>query len=85
MKVLIFVKNEELKREELRAITERLEESSVPVEIIDPDTREGSCVAEIYDVFSTPSLFVTSDNGSVFQSWLGLYPSPSDVINAAAI
>lgn len=85
MKVLAFVKQENVQNENLERITARLKESGITVEVIDTETREGTQRAQTYDVYVTPSLFVITDFGVVTNSWIANWPSPEEVINASAI
>lgn len=44
------------------------------VETIDVDTREGTAIAELYDVTQYPTVLALSNDGSLLNSWMGKFP-----------
>lgn len=50
------------------------------IEVIDPETREGARVCEVYDIVEYPSLVALDDNGILQNIWRGLpLPTISEV------
>jgi hypothetical protein len=41
------------------------------LEVIDPDSREGTSKIRIYDIMQFPTLLVVDDFGSIVHSWSG--------------
>lgn len=50
------------------------------IDVVDPETREGARICEVYDVVEYPSLVALDDNGIVQNIWRGLpLPTISEV------
>ena len=50
------------------------------LEILDPETREGSGFCETYDIVEYPTLVALSDDGQIQNQWKGLpLPTLSEV------
>lgn len=50
------------------------------IEVVDPETREGARICEVYDIVEYPSLVALDDNGIVQNIWRGLpLPTISEV------
>jgi hypothetical protein len=47
------------------------------LETLDPDTREGVALSEIYDIVEYPTIIAVSDDGQILNSWRGLPPLPT--------
>lgn len=45
--------------------------SSVKLELLNIDTREGSATASLYDVMQYPAVMVVQADGSLQRSWIG--------------
>lgn len=39
--------------------------------VVDPDSREGANITQLYDIWQFPAVLVTQDNGAMQQLWLG--------------
>ena len=67
--------------EHARAIEEYLHDffrqTGKQLETIDPDTREGVALCEVYDIIEYPSIIALSDDGHIQNSWRGLPPIPT--------
>lgn len=42
------------------------------LEVVDPDTRDGSAFCEVYDIVQYPTLIAVDDSGRMVQTWPGL-------------
>lgn len=50
------------------------------LEVVDPDSPEGTTFAETYDILEYPTLIAVSDDGQVQNQWKGLpLPTISEV------
>lgn len=50
------------------------------IDVVDPETREGARICEVYDIVEYPSLVALDDNGIVQNIWRGLpLPTISEV------
>lgn len=85
MKVIIFKKSDNDRGLEEADLVGRLKDRGLNVEVLDTDEPDGSSLAEVYDVFSTPSVLVTMDNGTIVSSWIGQIPPENDIINASEV
>ena len=52
------------------------------VEYLDYDSKEASQLIDIYNIYSTPSFFVVSEEGILMEGWQGNLPRLSDLKNA---
>lgn len=50
------------------------------LEVIDPDSREGTTKAQIYDIMQLPALIVVDDFGSIVHSWIGEHLPMTDEV-----
>jgi hypothetical protein len=41
------------------------------MEVLNADTRDGSAMMSIYDIFDHPAILVLQDDGQVIHSWVG--------------
>ena len=75
MKVLILYKPNSEHSREVEEYVEELKKrsvgSSIRVEVLNANTRDGMAMASIYDVFSFPTIMVLRMDGSVQKSWEG--------------
>lgn len=42
------------------------------LDVVDPDTKEGSDLCQTYDIVEYPTLLATDDNGTMQNMWTGL-------------
>ena len=75
MKVLILYKpNSEHSRkveEYVEELKKRVIGTSIRIELLNANTRDGMATASIYDIFSFPTIMVLRMDGSVQKSWEG--------------
>lgn len=51
------------------------------IELIDIDSREGTALAELYDIMQFPALMAVSNDGSLLKTWLGpILPLMDEVV-----
>lgn len=80
MKVLIFV---EESGPESRAAAELVEKVKVDVDNVvsyqwgDEDTGN---IASLYDIYTTPAVLITRDDGTFVELWQGQLPTASEII-----
>lgn len=53
----------------LREIGGRM--SGEQARVVDPDSREGATIAQLYDIWQYPAVIVTQENGAMQMMWLG--------------
>jgi hypothetical protein len=65
----------------VEALSERLEQEQVDVELLDADSPRGIQMAESHDVMGRPALLLMRDDGTPVQVWQGEegLPTVSDV------
>jgi hypothetical protein len=77
MKAIVIYKPES---DHARAVEEYLRDflsrTGKELETMDPDTKEGSAMCEVYDIVEYPSVVAMSDDGQLQNSWRGL-PLPT--------
>ena len=81
MKVLVFTKNN-LSYSEEQAIGDferTLKSSDCDVEKVDLEEQGGSLKARVYDIFTAPSVIITTNDGAYIHGWLGSLPTASEV------
>jgi len=87
MKVLVFYRqNSEHARkveEYLRDLVRTHDIHEQDIRIIDPDTRDGSADASLYDVVSFPGVVVTDASGQFVHSWSGELPLMDELMSYA--
>ena len=82
MKIRLFIQGDAPEMRDIQEVVDRIKESSdIEVETLDIETREGKEVAEVYDIYATPSLLVTTDDGAVINSWIGKVPAEFELKN----
>jgi len=81
MKVLVFSKKDISVIEEnyLKDFYNTLQRDNYDVVSIDTEEVDGIAKAEIYDIYSTPSVVVTTNEGLFIQGWKGEIPPLSEV------
>ncbi len=52
----------------------RAQPTTRKIEAVDVDTREGTALAELYDVMQYPSVIAMRNDGSLLSSWMGKFP-----------
>lgn len=82
MKVVVLYRE---KSEHRRVVEEFVHEferrTSGQLELIDIDTKQGSDLAELYDVTEYPAVLATAEDGSMQNMWVG---EPLPLINEVA-
>jgi len=72
MRLLVLYKQNS---EQARPVEEFMHEftrrSGKEIEVIDPDTREGTNIAEIHDVVRYPAILALTDSGQPLNMWQG--------------
>ena len=85
MKLLVFYRqnSEETRRVDdyLHDLTRAHDVREQDIKIIDPNTREGSTDASLYDVLSYPGIVVTDNYGQYIKSWSGELPLMDELIS----
>lgn len=81
MRVIIVTKNE---TDYARTVSEYLRDftrqTGHELEVIDPDTPDGTSFCRAYDIVEYPTLIALSDDGALQQQWRGLpLPTISEV------
>ena len=61
------------------------EDYGVHVEFLDIEERNGKEVAEVYDVYTTPSFLLTTDEGVVLNSWIGKIPAEFELKSVVSL
>lgn len=69
-----------IEREALE-IGARLESEKATVEYIDLNSEESTLQSQLYDIYSSPSLVVTQDDGKFVECWRGEVPIESEIKN----
>ena len=87
MKLLVFYRqnSEETRRvtEYLRDLTRTHDIREQDIKVLDPNTREGSTEASLYDVLSFPGVVVTDMYGRYIKSWSGELPLMDELMSYA--
>ncbi len=72
MKVMVIYRpNSEYSRMTEEFLEQLNRDSSIKVQVIDCDSRDGIAMMQFYDIFDKPAILVTQDNGSLLNSWVG--------------
>lgn len=81
MKVLVFYKDASDHSREVRDYLADFERQTGHVlETIDPDSKDGSALAAVYDIVEYPTLVALSDDGQLQNTWRGTpLPTISEV------
>lgn len=87
MKILVFYRQ---KSDHARKVEEYLHDlvrmhdvKENNIKIIDPDTRNGSVDASLYDILSYPGIVVTDEYGKYIQGWSGSLPLMDELMGYA--
>jgi len=87
MKLLMFYRqnSEETRKVEeyLRDLTRVHDLREQDIKVMDPNTREGSTEASLYDVLSFPGVVVTDNYGQYIKSWNGDLPLMDELMSYA--
>ncbi len=82
----VFIHGDGPEMREAKDIVERLKETSdIEAEILDAEDREGKEVAKVYDIYTTPSFLLTTDEGVILNSWIGRLPAEFELKAAASV
>lgn len=85
MKLLVFYRqnSEETRRVEdyLRDLTRMHDVREQDIKVVDPNTREGSTDASLYDVLSYPGIVVTDTYGQYIKGWSGDLPLMDELMS----
>lgn len=85
MKLLVFYRqnSEETRRVEdyLRDLTRMHDVREQDIKVVDPNTREGSTDASLYDVLSYPGIVVTDTHGQYIKGWSGDLPLMDELMS----
>jgi hypothetical protein len=57
-----------------------LQETGKEILKYDKDTADGAAIAALYDILRFPSLFITTDDGTMIQLWNTDLPQLSEVL-----
>ncbi len=76
--VVLYKDNSEHARTVGEFLREFERRSGIKLETLDPDTREGSSFAQVYDIVQYPTIVALDDDGKLLSSWPGL---PLPLIN----
>jgi len=80
MRLKVFIKGDEPIMRDTEELVNRLKDTvNADIEFIDTESKEATSVVEVYEIFSTPSFLVTTDDGSVVHSWMGELPMEDDI------
>ena len=79
MKISIFINGDGFEMREALALAKQLTEANYEVETYDWDASETESLAKIYDIYSTPSVLITTDTGGFVELWQGEVPTVSEV------
>lgn len=83
MKIKMFLRGDSPEMRDARELARRIKEAlDIEAEELDIEEREGKEVAEVYDVYATPSFLVTTDDGVVINSWIGKVPAEFELKGA---
>lgn len=85
MKLLVFYRrnSEETRRVEdyLRDLVRLHDVRERDIKPMDPNTREGSTEASLYDVLSFPGIVVTDNYGQYIKGWSGELPLMDELMS----
>ncbi len=79
MKVNIFTKDDGPESREALRLGEDLVAEGYLVTMLGWDEEEAQSLLELYDIYTSPSVLVTTDNGVYIELWQGSVPSISEV------
>jgi hypothetical protein len=73
MRVYVIFKEESDHGREVREyLRDFYRQTGHELERVNPDSREGGSMCELYDVVEYPSILAVSNNGELLQVWRGL-------------
>jgi hypothetical protein len=79
MKVTILTKDDDALSREATALGKQLVFEGYTVVDLDLESEDGQSLARLYDVYSSPAVLVTTDNGGYIELWQGEVPLVGDV------
>jgi hypothetical protein len=69
--VVVYKRESDYGREVEEYLQDFTRQTTHELEVMDPDTREGSAFCRTYDVVEYPTIIALSDNGSLQNLWRG--------------
>ncbi|MDD5693388.1 MAG: hypothetical protein WC437_04000 [Patescibacteria group bacterium] len=81
MVLKVFTKEDNPQTEEALLLAKELEDDDQTVEYYDLDEANTHQLAEIFEIFSSPSFVVTQDDGREVYVWRGEIPASGDLKN----
>lgn len=55
--------------------------TAVKLDEVDPDTRQGADICNVYDVVEYPTIIATAEDGRIINTWRGLPLPTIDEVN----
>jgi len=77
----IFGKEEDFENEYLTELIDKINDEGFVVESYDLDKDEAHVQAEVYQIFTSPTVVITGEDGREVEIWRGRIPSVSEAIN----
>jgi hypothetical protein len=78
--VVVYKEQNDYTREVLDYLRDFKHQTGHDLELVNPDTEEGTQFCETYDIVEYPSVIAISDDGIMQNSWSGLpFPTISEV------
>jgi DNA-binding PadR family transcriptional regulator len=77
----VFTKKDDPQLDEALIFTKKYEDDGQTVEYYNLDDAGAHQLAEIFEIFSSPSFVVTQDDGREINVWRGEIPPRSDLSN----
>ncbi len=78
MVTILYRPNSEHERE-VMDFQSRLAREQVIVRLVNVDSREGTTIAQLYDVMEYPAVIAHEEDGRVIDTWAGKFPLISEV------
>lgn len=81
MKLRVYTNSDSSIEREALELSNRVENAGFEVERFDLNDDESRLSAEIYDLYTSPCLVVTQDDGKLIEVWQGNVPTESELFN----
>lgn len=81
MKLRVYTKEEFPEEREAIDLAKRVENQGYQVDYFDLNEEESHMSAEVYDIYSSPALVVTQDDGKLAEIWQTNLPTESELFN----
>ena len=82
----VFTQGDDPEVREAKDLANRIKDDyGVHVEFLDTENRNGKEVAEVYDIYTTPSFLITTDEGVVLDSWIGKIPAEFELKGVVSV